>query len=124
MNSGKYLYKIQPSIPNVNSVSHSVIDKKNMMLCKKRKLKYFDDSFIDILKNFIVKLNKREEERKTLKKKKKIEANNQQYNIYLNNSNLNEEKNKQKSEENYGSNHQNLNNTSGGYNQDHQSKFN
>lgn len=123
MNSGKYLYKIQPSTPNVNSVSHSVIDKKNVMLCKKRKLKYFDDSFIDILKSFIVKLNKREEERKTLKKKKKIEANNQQYNIYLNN-NLNDEKNKQKSEENYGNSHQNLNNTSGGYNQDHQSKFN
>ena len=71
MNSGKYLYKLESAAPpQTQSIS---LDKKSSMLSKKRKLRYFDSSVVDTIKNFILKLNKIDEERKTLKKRKKLD---------------------------------------------------
>lgn len=89
MNSGKYLYKLQSVAPPQNQAVQ--IEKKSILLSKKRKLRYFDSSFVDLMKNFIAKLNKKEEEKKILKKKKKENPNylpnqtsNQNYAAYSN----------------------------------------
>lgn len=73
MNSGKYLYKLQSAAPPQN---HVLSLEKKSLLSKKRNLRYFDCSFVDLIKNFILKINKKEEEKKILKKKKKAENQN------------------------------------------------
>lgn len=60
MNCGKYLYK------------HTSNNEKKILCTKKKKLKYFSNTFVDAFKQFLVKLNKKDEEKKFTKKRKKI----------------------------------------------------
>jgi len=57
MNSGKYLYKAQTSS-----------EKKST---RKKQLKYFNTDFVTLLKEYLNRLNKKEEEKLLNKKKKK-----------------------------------------------------
>lgn len=72
MNSGKYPYKPAVNSGATTSISNAQHDKRAVsFLQKKRKLQYFNDEFVGVVKEFLTLLSFKDEAKKTVKHKKK-----------------------------------------------------
>lgn len=73
MNSGKYPYKPASTAP-ANTINPNVQQCKRTLgvLQKKRKLQYFTEEFVSVIKEFITLISNKEETKKIVKLKKKV----------------------------------------------------